>query len=673
MNGRRFSFSEGHAGRATALEDAEPPHGITPRGFGIGLLMICVIVGMTQVLSVKHLAAEVGGGSPPPAPTYFLFLYVLLAAPLLGRWSRRLALSRGELLLIYAMMLIAGPITHIYSIGFLIPHTVAPLYYNAQEPGWALFQPTLPHWFGPATHDAVRGFFLGTGGGVPWQAWLLPMAAWSSLLIALFWVMLCINSLMRQQWIEDERLVFPLAAIPLILTEGGERSEGANLAPILRKPLFWLGVAIPLVIQAPMALHRYIPSIPELPLREVLLLNAGAQLAPPWTGLGRLFFSLTFWLVGVVYLLPQEIAFSAWAFYFIALAENVTAVMFGTSGEAPSVYSNDYPALYAQGAGAAFALTVIALYTARRRLREIVRTVFRRDAGAADRREFLSYHTAFFGAIAGSAFILAWFHLAGMRLWVAALLFGLMLSYFFIFARIRAETGLGMGVILWPKMLDEVMLTFIGAKYLTLADMTTLFAIRWMYFGSATGSVMACQLEGFKLVEAGGVRGRGVGRAFALAATITVPLAFAWTLKTYYSGGFETMPIGQRTTSMVGSQIYWSYQDFVTARNTPRGPEWGGILAIGAGGVVATALYWLRMRFLWFPLHPIGYMAANSWGMHLNWFSFFLGWLLKVLITRYGGMSVYQRLLPLFLGMIVGDMLHEGLWGIVTWVTGGQQ
>src|SRR5438876_223890 len=101
---------------------------MTRRAILIGLVMCGVIVGMTQVLSIQHQAAEVGGGAPPPAPTYFLFFYVLLLAPALLRWRPGLALSRGELLLIYAMLLVAGAICHQYGIGFLVPHCVAPAY-----------------------------------------------------------------------------------------------------------------------------------------------------------------------------------------------------------------------------------------------------------------------------------------------------------------------------------------------------------------------------------------------------------------------------------------------------------------------------------------------------------------------------------------------------------------
>ena len=84
---------------------------------------------------------------------------------------------------------------------------------------------------------------------------------------------------------------------------------------------------------------------------------------------------------------------------------------------------------------------------------------------------------------------------------------------------------------------------------------------------------------------------------------------------------------------------------------------------MGVGALVTIALSTLRTQSAWFPLHPIGYLAANSWGMHINWASFFLGWLLKVLVTRYGGLKLYNRLLPLFLGFLVGHLLRKSpLW-----------
>jgi len=114
---------------------------------------------MTQALSIERDAAEVGGGAPAPAPTYLLFIYVLVSLPLAGRWNRRFALSRGELLLIYTMMLVAGR-SRTPMAWASDPHTVSPLYYKAHEPLWSLFQNVLPSWMGPTSDPAaIKTFF----------------------------------------------------------------------------------------------------------------------------------------------------------------------------------------------------------------------------------------------------------------------------------------------------------------------------------------------------------------------------------------------------------------------------------------------------------------------------------------------------------------------------------
>jgi hypothetical protein len=49
--------------------------------------------------------------------------------------------------------------------------------------------------------------------------------------------------------------------------------------------------------------------------------------------------------------------------------------------------------------------------------------------------------------------------------------------------------------------------------------------------------------------------------------------------------------------------------------------------------------------------------------------SFTLGWLIKALLLRYGGLRSFRGAVPFFVGLVVGDMLSEGLWGaIAAWV-----
>ena len=52
--------------------------------------------------------------------------------------------------------------------------------------------------------------------------------------------------------------------------------------------------------------------------------------------------------------------------------------------------------------------------------------------------------------------------------------------------------------------------------------------------------------------------------------------------------------------------------------------------------------------------------------------AFLVAWLLKGLVLRYGGMGFYRRVLPYFLGLILGDYIVPLLWAIAGVITGQQ-
>ena len=83
----------------------------------------------------------------------------------------------------------------------------------------------------PRMRTAIRRVFPGQlrPGGVPWALWLRPLAIWLTFWVALFGVAWCLMLLFRRQWLQYERLSFPLLTLPLALT-----SEGEALA--LRRP-----------------------------------------------------------------------------------------------------------------------------------------------------------------------------------------------------------------------------------------------------------------------------------------------------------------------------------------------------------------------------------------------------------------------------------------------------
>src|SRR4051795_477976 len=106
-----------HESRLSPLLADSP--GVTRRGIVLALAMVVLIVGLTQAMTIRAWAADVGGSSPPVAPTYLLFLWAIALGAAPARLKRRLRLSRQDLLLAYCAAMISGPIAHEYAMGFL--------------------------------------------------------------------------------------------------------------------------------------------------------------------------------------------------------------------------------------------------------------------------------------------------------------------------------------------------------------------------------------------------------------------------------------------------------------------------------------------------------------------------------------------------------------------------
>ena len=139
---------------------------------------------------------------------FLFFCLVVLLNPLLGLLKRRYALGRGELLAIYAMLLLLMPAWSMSKalLGFMTGVT----YYASPE--MRHLEAVLPYslpWLSILDVEPVRGLYEGLpkGGSVPWWAWVVPLWSWGSFLVALFVVLGCLAVVLRKQWEEDEPAV----------------------------------------------------------------------------------------------------------------------------------------------------------------------------------------------------------------------------------------------------------------------------------------------------------------------------------------------------------------------------------------------------------------------------------------------------------------------------------
>jgi len=75
------------------------------------------------------------------------------------------------------------------------------------------------------------------------------------------------------------------------------------------------------------------------------------------------------------------------------------------------------------------------------------------------------------------------------------------------------------------------------------------------------------------------------------------------------------------------------------------------------GGGLVMVLTFARYALTWWPLHPIGMAVTASQSIILPFFTFFMAWLIQTLILRIGGVQLYRRGQPFFLGILVGYVM----------------
>jgi hypothetical protein len=89
------------------------------------------------------------------------------------------------------------------------------------------------------------------------------------------------------------------------------------------------------------------------------------------------------------------------------------------------------------------------------------------------------------------------------------------------------------------------------------------------------------------------------------------------------------------------------------------------------GIALTAAVMLMRARFYWWPVHPVGLVAFASYGLDRMWFSFFLGWLVKVALVKFGSGRQLRQGRFFFVGFILADMFFAGAVSLISLLTAG--
>jgi hypothetical protein len=98
--------------------------------------------------------------------------------------------------------------------------------------------------------------------------------------------------------------------------------------------------------------------------------------------------------------------------------------------------------------------------------------------------------------------------------------------------------------------------------------------------------------------------------------------------------------------------------------NWPK-PPYSQVKHLLFGGALAGVLQWACIAIPRWPLHPIGLVMISTYYSNEAWISVLIGWLIKILLIRYGGARLYRGARSFFLGLIIGEVFAAVLWCLI--------
>jgi len=584
----------------------------------------------------------------PFSNVMFILLIATALSLLLRKLHPRLGLNQGELLVLYVMLSTASALASIDMLQILISNTGHAFWFATPENEWKeLFWKYLPDWLVVSDTKSLNAYYKGGSSLYRLEHlkhWVTPLFWWGLFTLALVFVMLCINSLLRRQWVEKERLTYPIIQLPLELTENSGRFFGNKL--------MWAGFGLAAGISIINGLSYFYPTIPQIPVKRRSINYLFTD--KPWNMMGGTRISFYPFVIGIGFLIPLDLLFSAWFFYWAYKFQLMFNGMMGWRSIPGSPFYSE------QAFGAIIGMSIFVFWAGRENFKRIFKSVF---SGHADEetssKEPFSYRTTVFGLFIGVAFLVSFSLRAGMALWASLVFLFLYFVAAVFMVRLRAELGFLVHNLHYVKPVN-IMMRFWGTRQLG-ANTLAVCALYNFFNRTYRSHPMPHQLEAFKLSERANLNTRRLFFVIVIAAAAGIITIFWMLLHFYYQIGAESGYFGPWALGL-GRGTFRDLQNWL---NYPTTTNYLAIMFMGVGFMVASLLMLLRMRFLWWTLHPLGYVLARDWGMYNLWSCIFVSWLAKMLILRHGGLKSYRNAIPFFLGMALGDYLLGGIWSIV--------
>ncbi|MBS3821246.1 MAG: hypothetical protein GVY16_11570 [Planctomycetes bacterium] len=611
---------------------------------------------------------------------------MLLINPLVALLSPSLKFRSSELAIIMALVLAACSVPGSGLMRLFPTSLAAPMHQQKMNLGWEQNElvsyvpdhllPNEGQMTGEGYRLTIGGFIKGlnirdeadrpvdvTLGDVPWGGWSSALWSWMPLIAVCLVGAIALAVVVHRQWSTHERLRYPIANVASMFIE---QDEGRFFGPLYRNRLFWLGTGMVLFVHLVNGLNAWevwqFKIDTTFPLGTIIY-----QKYPSWGTIPGAQYVFTWKIfpvvIGISYFLASDVVFSLGISKYALLIILLPIVTAG--GDLSGNYIAGSPmGMVTFGGYVGVALTL--LYTGRNYYKRVFKTafLFRRDSEI----ESTSTWGARVFAVCAVAMVLLLWLVFELDLMLTIPVVALVYLMYLVMSRIIAETGLFFIQSEWLPFI--IIAAFFGAAGLGPTQFIILGLVSIVLTGDPRETLMPFVINALKIGEDNKVRpgrtGVASGASLLLALAVAVP-AVLWM---HYQFGLSKDGWGTGAPKLLYEAMdkqvdTLKRQDMLAEAEDTSGLDRFDQMqfdtklmgAAGIGLVAVLAFSFMRLRYTWWPIHPIIFLVWYTFPINHFHFSFLLGWLIKAAVTKIGGIQTYRSGRPLMVGLIAGDLL----------------
>jgi len=483
-------------------------------------------------------------------------------------------------------------------------------------------------------------------GFIPWTDWLVPIALWTLLLVALLTGSFGLNLLFRHRWVDGERVPMPMTRIPLMMM-GEPLQPGDEPIRFWNNRLMWGGFAVSFLWACLRGWHFYNPDIPDLSIEVPLQ----AYFSPGWGNTWQITFTLSLIYLSLSIFVDSSILLSVVVgfilyrlLFFVGLSSGWNTLP-------------KYPYAAYQQVGGFFAYALVLLFFARRQL---VAALRKRGEGA---RIGLGMVALSFGGAA------LWGWLNGMAAWQTMLWMAFLLVISLVSTRFRVECATPIGYFT-PTNVSYTFFLIGGFTLFSNDFLLTSYTLSFVLLAAVFFLAPGAQFEYMEVsrrmkVPLGQMLGASAIGVFG--GILIGGLVFL--LVAYHFGAVALV----NTWSL--SPKLWYFTEFnaemARAAAQAQGSAPGGVdvaswiaIGYGAGGTILIALLRQAMAAFWF--HPFGFIIGTTPLAANIWSSVLIAWGIRTITLKLGGARMLRHgLQPVFGGVFLGALAAWALFILI--------